>query len=94
MRILLFIVLTGLFGFLPNAADAADWRDQVEVLVAQQNCKTLQQAVEQVRRKTSGQILSAETRMKGNREEHRIKVLTRKGEVKTHKVQGCRRKNG
>ena len=53
--------------------------------------KTLSEAVEQVRRQTGGQILSAETRVEGNREVHHVKVLTKDGKVKTHKVQGKRR---
>lgn len=52
--------------------------------------KSLSEAVEQVRRKTKGRILSAETKVKGNREVHHIKVLTEDGKVKTHKVQGRR----
>lgn len=53
--------------------------------------KSLSEAVEQVRRQTGGQILSAETRMQGNREVHHIKVLTKDGKVKTHKIQGKKR---
>jgi uncharacterized membrane protein YkoI len=53
--------------------------------------KSLSEAVEQVRRQTNGQILSAETRVSGNREVHHIKVLTKDGKVKTHKVQGRKR---
>lgn len=55
------------------------------------NGKGLSQAVEEVRRKTKGRILSAETRMKGDREVHYIKVLTKDGKVKTHKVNGRKR---
>ena len=51
--------------------------------------KSLSEAVEQVRRQTDGRILSAETRIKG--EVHHIKVLTKDGRVKTHKVQGRKR---
>ncbi len=50
--------------------------------------KTLSQAVEQVRSQTGGRILSAETKVQGNREVHHIKVLTKDGKVKTHKIQG------
>ena len=53
--------------------------------------KTLAEAIEQVRRQTKGRILSAETRVNGNREVHHIKVLTRDGKVKTFKIQGRRR---
>jgi hypothetical protein len=52
---------------------------------------SLSEAVEQVRRQTGGRILSAETKMQGNREVHHIKVLTKDGKVKTHKVQGRKR---
>ena len=77
---------------LPPQADAElrpDFR------VAQGGCKTLSDAVEQIRRKTNGRIVSAETRTnKNGREVHHIKVLTKDGKVKTHKVQGCKRGNG
>ena len=53
--------------------------------------KSLSEAINQVRRQTGGQILSAETRVSGNREVHHIKVLTKDGKVKTVKVQGRRR---
>jgi hypothetical protein len=52
--------------------------------------KTLSQAVEQVRRQYNGQIVSAETRVSGNRETHIIKVLTKDGTVKTVRVPGRR----
>jgi len=53
--------------------------------------KSLSEAVEQVRRQTNGRVLSAETKIKGDREVHHIKVLTDDGKVKTHKVQGRKR---
>lgn len=59
--------------------------------VAQNSGKSLSEAVEQVRRQTNGRILSAETKVSGNREVHHIKVLTKDGKVKTHKVQGRKR---
>ena len=52
--------------------------------------KSLAEAIEQVRRQTNGRILGAETKIKGNREVHHVKVLTRDGKVKTVKVQGRR----
>lgn len=55
--------------------------------------KSLSEAIEQVRRQTGGQILSAKTKVSGNREVHHIKVLTKDGKVRTVKVQG-RRKGG
>ena len=69
--------------------------ERPEFRVAQSGCKSLSEAVEQVRRKTNGRIISAETRVnKNGRETHHIKVLTKDGKVKTHKVQGCKRGNG
>jgi uncharacterized membrane protein YkoI len=53
--------------------------------------KSLSDAIGEIRRKTNGRILSAETRMQGDREVHHIKVLTKDGKVKTHKVQGRKR---
>ena len=53
--------------------------------------KSLSEAIEQVRRQTGGQILSAKTKVNGNREVHHIKVLTKDGKVRTVKVQGRRR---
>ena len=50
--------------------------------------KTLSEAVEQVRRQTNGRILSAQTKVSGNREVHHIKVLTKDGKVRTVKVPG------
>lgn len=52
--------------------------------------KTLSEAIEQVRRQTGGRILSAETRISGNREVHHVKVLTKDGKVRTVTVQGRR----
>ncbi len=56
--------------------------------LAQSNGPTLSQAVEQVRRQYRGRIVSAETRVRGNREVHVIKVLTDDGKVKTVRVNG------
>ena len=70
---------------------SADDHGEATFMVAQANGKSLSEAVEQVRRKTGGRILSAETKMEGNREVHHIKVLTKDGKVKTHKVQGRKR---
>lgn len=66
--------------------------DETDLQVSQGNDgKSLSEAVEQVRRQTGGRILSAETKVQGGREVHHIKVLTKDGKVKTHKVQGKRR---
>lgn len=57
----------------------------------QSNGMSLSQAIEQVRRQTGGKVVSAETRVQGGREVHYIKVLTKDGKVKTHKVNGRKR---
>jgi hypothetical protein len=67
------------------AAEASD-------LVANQGgCMTLSRAVEQVRRRYNGRIVSATTEMNGKQEVHVIKVLTEDGKVITERVPGCRR---
>ena len=55
-----------------------------------QSGMSLSQATEMIRRRTGGQVLSAQTRVEGGREVHYIKVL-KDGKVKTHKVNGRRR---
>ena len=63
-----------------------------DLRTVQGGCKSLSDAVEQVRRKTNGRIISAETRVnKNGREVHHVKVLTQDGKVRTHKVNGCSR---
>jgi uncharacterized membrane protein YkoI len=73
----------------PQAGD-----DRRASLLAQGNGMTLDQAVEQVRRQYNGRIVSAETKVSGNREVHHIKVLTEDGKVKTVTVPGRTLKNG
>ena len=58
---------------------------------SQSDGMTLSQAIESVRQRTGGKVVSAETRVQGGREVHHIKVLTKDGKVKTHKVNGRRR---
>lgn len=62
-------------------------------LLVTQNCPSLNEAVEQVRRQYNGRIVSAETRVSGNREVHHIKVLTEDGKVKTERIPGCPRRS-
>ena len=73
---------------------AQELRVDSRIELAQSGCKSLSDAVEQIRRQTNGRIVGAETRVKNGREVHHIKVLTKDGKVKTHKVQGCKRGNG
>jgi uncharacterized membrane protein YkoI len=70
------------------------YRDRAapDIRVAQNNGgKSLSEAIDQVRQRTGGRILSAETKVSGGREVHHIKVLTEDGKVKTYKVQGHKR---
>jgi len=49
---------------------------------------TLSEAIASVRSQTNGRVISAETKVNGNREVHHIKVLTADGKVKTYKIPG------
>lgn len=100
MKTMLFIIaltFTVQAQALPSIT-AADYRsggqlapEPADLAPAQRGCTTLSEAVEQVRRRTNGRIVGAETRMNGNRETHVIRVLTDDGKVKTHRVPGCTR---
>ena len=59
-----------------------------QLALAQANGKTLAEAIEMVRRQYKGRIVGAETVVKGNREEHQIRVLTEDGKVRTVRVPG------
>ena len=60
------------------------------MVIAQSGCMSLSQAVEQVRRRGDVErVVSAETQVRGGREVHVIKVLTRNGTVTTHRIPGC-----
>ena len=60
------------------------------MVIAQNGCMSLSQAVESVRRRGDvQQVVSAETQVRGGREVHVIKVLTRDGRVTTHRIPGC-----
>ena len=73
---------------LANGAAIADGRDARHLRVAQSNGPSLSEAVEMVRRQYKWRIVSAETKISGNREVHHIKVLTEDGKVKTVRIQG------
>ncbi|MGI9271372.1 MAG: PepSY domain-containing protein [Woeseiaceae bacterium] len=92
MRFLL-IILT-FCAVLATPVAAQDFNVEQLLQVAQNDGMSLSQAVDSVRRKTGGRIISAETKRKGGREVHHIKVLTDDGKVKTHRVQGRKRDNG
>jgi len=105
VRILAIILISGALALASASASAFDLEQSLQELQAQYDAgaqpdyrvmqggggKSLSEAVDQVRRQTNGRILSAETRVNGNREVHYIKVLTKDGKVKTHKVQGRKR---
>ena len=55
---------------------------------------SLSEAIAQVRRQYRGRIVKAETRMRGNREEHIIRVHTDDGRVKTVRIAGRSRSKG
>ena len=101
MRKILLIVALSAAALLPLRADAFDLEENLKAQHVQyepapqlgvaQDGMSLSEAIESVRRKTGGKILSAETRVQGGREVHHIKVLTKDGKVRTHKVNGRRR---
>jgi aspartate-semialdehyde dehydrogenase len=83
-------LVTGLILALgPLTATASEHRGHVGTMLrVVQGGMTLDQAVEQVRQQYNGRIVSAETKISGNREVHYIKVLTEDGKVKTIRVPG------
>ena len=102
MRIVLALLALGAAAMAPLRADAFDLEASLKTLhvqyqgepglqVAQQDGMSLSEAIESVRRRTGGRVVSAETRIEGGREVHYIKVLTKDGKVRTHKVNGRRR---
>jgi uncharacterized membrane protein YkoI len=88
MKPLAILVICFAMALGPLSAMADDPEGVVLRLAQNDDGKSLSQAVEQVRSQTGGRILSAETKVQGNREVHHIKVLTKDGKVKTHKIQG------
>jgi uncharacterized membrane protein YkoI len=104
VRILSILMLSGLLAAMPVPARAFHNDEALRQLQAQFDTGgagdsriaqqgggvSLSEAIEQVRQQTDGRILSAETRVNGNREVHHIKVLTKDGKVKTFKIQGRR----
>lgn len=88
MRLLLKILLISLA--LGSPAFALGAPPQAMQL-AQGGGKSLNQAVEQVRRQyPNGRIISAETKVQGGREVHHVRVMIN-GKVKTVRVNGRKR---
>jgi uncharacterized membrane protein YkoI len=92
LRFLPLLIISCLLAVTPAAAQDAHGERRIQT--AQNDGMSLSDAVEQVRRQTDGRIISAETRVSNGREVHHIKVLTKDGKVKTHKIQGRKRGNG
>jgi uncharacterized membrane protein YkoI len=102
MRLILTLPFLVAAAFLPTTASAFDieetlreqhvqYQGRDDYRVAQSGGMSLSQAIESVRRRTGGKVVSAETRVQGGREVHHIKVLSKDGKVKTYKVNGRRR---
>ena len=102
MRIALTLLLAAA-AIVPLQASAFDLEENLKaqhsqyetqtLLFAAKDGMSLSQATASVRSrlKPGDRIVSAETRVQGGREVHHIKVLTKDGKVKTHKVDGRRR---
>ncbi len=91
------VMSSSAFGDWQLPAEFSDGRAAAsarDIQLAKDDAKSLAEAIEQVRRKTKGRIVSAETRVSGGREMHYIKVLTKDGKVKTHKVAGRKTSSG
>jgi hypothetical protein len=82
------LLLAGRPGAEPRQAQLPAAGGERRIMLAQSGGPSLGEAVEQVRRQYNGRIVSAETRMSGNREMHVIKVLTDDGKVKTVRIPG------
>ena len=101
MRLALTLLLLAAAAMLPLRASAFDLEENLKaqhvqytgepLLVALKDGMSLSEAIESVRRRTGGRVVSAETKVQGGREVHHIKVLTKDGKVKTHRVNGSRR---
>jgi len=95
------IILLGTLPLLPAAADAFALEQtpaavpavvfKPDLRATQSDGMTLSQAIESVRKRTGGRVVSAETKIQGGREVHHIKVLLPDGKVKTYKVNGPKR---
>ena len=102
MRLILTLLIFAVVALVPRHANAFEleenlkaqhvqYQQAAEIHTVQSNGMTLSQAIESVRKRTNGKVVSAETRVEGGREVHHIKVLTKDGKVKTHRVNGRRR---
>ncbi len=89
--LILFALALPVSGLADYSASGHEIRPQQFV---QSGGKSLNDAVQEVRRRyKNGRIISAETKVKGGREVHHIRVMV-DGTVKTVKVNGRKRGNG
>lgn len=68
-------------------AQHPQYQGEVENHTVQSGGMSLSEAIQSVKSRTGGKVISAETRVQGGREVHHIKVL-KDGKVKTYKVNG------
>jgi hypothetical protein len=92
LAVLLFAAPSVLLADRPGSGDrrvpVSAASEERRFMVAQSGGPSLGEAVERVRRQYNGRIVSAETRVSGNREVHVIKVLTEDGKVITERIPG------
>ena len=104
MRMALTLMLLAAAAMSPLRASAFDLEENLKaqhvqyagqplLQIAQSDGMSLSQATASIRSRLrpGDRIVSAETRVQGGREVHHIKVLTKDGKVKTHRVNGRRR---
>jgi uncharacterized membrane protein YkoI len=102
MRLVITIILLAAAALVPlrseafvlegaPKADVAQYEPLADLRVTKDDGMSLSEAIESVRSRTGGRVVSAETKIEGDREVHHIKVLTKDGKVRTHKVNGRRR---
>lgn len=83
-------VLLGL-GALAGGVAGATPPPAALLQLAQNDGVTLEEAVRQVRQRTGGRILAAETVREDGRTVHRIRVLVDQGRVKTFRIDAQKR---
>jgi len=80
---LAFVILATLLTGLPGQAQARNYH---ALKVSQNRYQSLDQAVDKIKRKTSGRILSAKTVGRAGNKKHVIKVLMPSGKVRVFRV--------
>jgi len=80
---LVFVIVATLLTGLPGQAQA---RNDHPLKVSQNRYQDLDQAVQKIKRKTGGRILSAKTVGRAGNKQHVIKVLMPSGKVRVFRV--------